>query len=300
LRPEQLSSRLQQQVTNPFFGTITSGPLATATVPFSALASRYPQYTSLALQFPSGSLSIYHSFQLKTEKRLNHGLTLLLSYTAQKLIDDNSINAVVGSNASPQNIFNRRGERSVSANDVSQILSLSYVYQLPFGKGRHFGANWNRLLNSIAGGWQVNGISAFQKGQPLALTTQNTSGAGGAALRPNNNGQSARLDTPIESRLNKYFNTSVFTQPAPFTFGNTGRVLPDVRTPGIRNFDFSLFKTFALVERASLQIRAETFNLTNSPQFGRPNSNLNAAQFGMISNQANSPRQLQFGMKLLF
>ena len=300
LRPEQLSNRLQQATPNPFFGLITSGPLATATVPFGSLASAFPQYTSVAAQFPSGSTSVYHSFQVKVEKRYSAGLSLLLSYTAGKLIDDNSIIAVVGSNASPQNIYDRRGERSVSADDVSQVLSLSYVYELPFGRGRRFGTGWKRLTNSLLGGWQINGITAFQTGLPLAITAQNNSGAGNAAERPNNKGQSAKLDGAVETRLNKYFDTSVFSAPAPFTFGNTGRVLPDVRTPGPRNFDCSLFKNFAIHERLSAQFRAEAFNVRNSPQFGRPNSNQNNNQFGVISSQANSPRQLQFGLKLLF
>jgi len=300
LRAEQLSNQLQQQVRNPFFGLITNGTLAAATVPNSALASQFPQYMSLSAQNPSGSKSIYHSFQLKTEKRFGAGLSLLASYTAQKLLDDNSITAVVGNNAATQNIYDRRSEWSVSANDVSQILTISSVYQLPFGKGRKFGGSWNRFANAFGGGWQVNGIAALQTGQPLAITTQNTSGAGNASLRPNNTGHSAKLDGPVVDRLNRYFDKSVFTQPAPFTFGNTGRVLPDVRTPGAKNLNFSLFKSFAVVERFSLQFRAEAFNLFNTPQFGRPNSNMNNAQFGVISATANDPRQLQFGLKLLF
>ncbi|MBI3683676.1 MAG: hypothetical protein HY235_25150 [Acidobacteria bacterium] len=234
------------------------------------------------------------------EKRFRAGLSFLLAYTGQKLIDDNSITAVVGTNAAPQNIYDRRAERSVSANDVSQVFSLSYVYELPFGKGKRFGGGWNRLTDSVLGRWQVNGITLFQTGQPLAIAAQNTSGAGNAGPRPNNNGHSAKLEGPVESRLSRYFNTTVFTAPLPFTFGNTGRVLPDAGTPGVKNFDFSLFKGFRLVEKVSLQLRAEAFNLANTPQFARPNSNMNNAQFGVISSQANSPRQLQFGLKVLF
>jgi hypothetical protein len=171
---------------------------------------------------------------------------------------------------------------------------------LPFGKGRRFGGNWNRLTDSMLGGWQINGISTFSTGLPVAVTTQNTSRAGNGALRPNNNGKSAELSGPVKDRLNRYFDTTVFSPPAPFTFGNTGRVLPDVRIPGTKSFDFSLFKNFPVVERMSLQLRAEAFNLMNTPRFGRPNSSLNAVQFGLITAQANSPRQLQFGLKLLF
>src|SRR5204863_2799659 len=140
------------------------------------------------------------------------------------------------------------------------ILSIGYVYELPFGRGKHFGGGWNRLLDAMLGQWQANGISWFATGLPLAIAAQNTSQAGNAGPRPNNIGKSAKLDGPIESRLRKYFDTSVFTVPAPFTFGNTGRVLPDVRTPGARNFSFSIFKSFRLVEKLSLQFRAEAFN----------------------------------------
>jgi hypothetical protein len=300
LRPEQLSSQLQQSVKNPFYGVITTGTLSTPTIPQSFLAVQYPEYTAAGIAFPTGANSIYHSFQMKTEKRFSSGFNAQASYTFGKLIDDNSINAVVGASAAIQNQYNMRGERSVSANDISQVLSISSVYELPFGKARRFGASWNRGVDAILGGWQMNGIATFGTGLPVALTTQNTSGAGNASERPNNNGQSALLQGPVESRLNRYFNTSVFSQPAPFTFGNTGRTLPDVRIPGQHNLDFSLFKTFRLVERLSLQFRAEAFNFTNSVQFGRPASGLNSNTFGQITTQANSPRQLQFALKLLF
>jgi hypothetical protein len=121
----------------------------------------------------------------------------------------------------------------------------------------------------------------------------------GGGSRPNNNGHSANL--PADQRtLNRWFDTSVFSQPDPFTFGNTGRLLPDVREPGISNFDFSTQKNFALTERIRLQFRGELFNIFNTPQFGRPGTTFGNPQFGVISSQANSLRQIQFGLKLLF
>jgi hypothetical protein len=93
----------------------------------------------------------------------------------------------------------------------------------------------------------------------------------------------------------------VFSQPAAFTFGNTGRTLPDVRGPGTRNLDFSLFKNFRIVaEKVSLQFRAEAFNLFNTPIFGFPNQGQNSPTFGQITTQANTPRQLQMALKLVF
>jgi len=133
------------------------------------------------------------------------------------------------------------------------------------------------------------------------VTAQNTcTNCGINTLRPNNNGQSAHLEGPVSQRLNKYFNTPVFSQPAAFTLGNVGRTLPDVRGPSSENIDFSLFKMFRPVERVTVQFRAEAFNILNQVVFGMPNTSINSNQFGVISSQANSPRSIQFGLKVLF
>jgi hypothetical protein len=296
----KLGSQLQNQVKNPFFGIITSGPLATATVPQSFLLRAFPQFTTVNPLYWTGASSIYHALQIKIEKRFSHGLNLLVSYTDAKLIDDFSIISNLGRNANIQDIYNRHADRSISANDIAQRFVASAVYVLPFGRGRHFGAGMNRVMDAFLGGWQTNAILTFQGGDPLALTTTNSSNAGNNVLRPNSTGQSAKLQGDVESRLNKYLNTSVFTQPAPFTFGNASRTLPDVRGPGTRNLDLSLFKNFALVERMSLQFRAEAFNISNTPSFSDPNQNFNAVAFGQITGTSNAARQVQFGLKLLF
>ena len=300
-----LGSSVLQEVANPFYGLITTGPLASAKIPEYYLLRAFPQFTSVGLLYPQGSDSVYHALQLKVEKRLAHGLNFLLSYAAQKLIDDNSINENLGHNAGSQDYWCRKCDRSVSANDVSQRFVYSAVYQLPFGRGRKFGSGWSPFVDAVLGGWQTNGIMTFQTGFPLNVgngvnTTLGSASAGGQSLRPNNNGQSANLAGPIEGRLNKYFNTSVFSPATPFTFGTTGRTLPDVRGPGIRNLDFSIFKNFRIHERLTAEFRGEAFNLSNTVQFGMPNTTLNSNQFGVISSQANAPRQVQVGLKLLW
>ena len=103
----------------------------------------------------------------------------------------------------------------------------------------------------------------------------------------------------MEDRLNKYFDTSVFSQPAAYTFGNAGRVLPDVRGPGVRN-GTSRCSSFRFRKMLTAQFRGEAFNATNTVQFNNPNITRNSNQFGILSNQANSPRQMQVGLKLLF
>ncbi|HWD00557.1 MAG TPA: TonB-dependent receptor, partial [Candidatus Sulfopaludibacter sp.] len=286
-----LGSKLQQSVPNPFYGIITTGPEAAATIPLSYLLSPFPQFTGVQINYPTGGYTIYHAFQLKVEKRFSHGLSALVSYTDQKLIDDYSIISNVGNNTGGiQNIYNGKGERSISSNDISQRLVISGVFELPIGRGKSFGKNWSRPLDAVIGGWQVNGIASYQTGFPVSVTTQNTcTNCGNNVLRPNNNGQSAELSGPISARLNRYFDTTVFSQPAPFTFGNTARTLPDVRGPGQQDIDLSLFKNFQPLERLTVQFRAEAFNLLNQVVFGMPNATLSNAAFGTITGVANSP-----------
>ena len=152
----------------------------------------------------------------------------------------------------------------------------------------------------MVGGWQLNGIFTVQGGFPLGLTTaSNQTNSFGGGSRPNNNGQSAALSGAPRTRVDRWFNTSVFSQPANFTFGNTGRTLPDVRTPGLSNLDFSITKFTNITERITHQFRAEFFNAFNHPSFGSPGSALGNANFGVISSALDA-RIIQLGMKVLF
>jgi hypothetical protein len=301
LRPDQLGAQLNQTVSNPFSGVITVGTLASSTVRAGALQTAFPQYSSVQVQYPTEASSSYHALLLKAEKRYANGLNFLVSYTFSKLIDDGSgVASFLEPATGHQNGYNRRADRAVSDQDVPQRLVVSFTYALPFGRGRMLGSNWSPVLNSILGGWQATGILTLQSGIPLGITTTDTSQSGSGYLRPNNNGQSAALSGSDESRLSRYFNTSVFSQPAPFTFGNTGRNLPDVRGPGERNIDFAVYKDLAIKEAAHLQIRGEAFNLTNHPWFSNPDTNFQSQTFGAITSQFNQPRQIQISLRLAF
>ena len=296
----QMGSALLERVPNPFAGVINIGALSRGTVPRSFLLRQYPQYTRLGKMFASGADSTYHSFQLKVQKRFSDGLSLLVAYTNAKLIDTWSGIFAAGTGSNTQNIYDRKADRSISGNDISQRFVLSYVYDLPFGRGRAVGADWNGVADAVLGGWQLNGIITLSTGFPLRPTAANTARAGNGYLRPDNNGQSAKLSGPVVDRLDRYFDTSVFSQPEPFTFGNTGRFLPDVRRPSTTNWDFSIFKNFSMTEKLGLQVRGEFFNVTNTPVFGSPNTAVNNRNFGRITSQANAPRQIQLGLKLLW
>ena len=296
----KLGPALLEPVANPFFGLIKIGALSGRTIPRGFLLRTYPQFVRVGKMFASGAGSTYQSFQLKAQKRFSHGLSFMLAYTNSKLIDTWTGIFSAGPGSSTQNVYDLRNDRSVSGNDISQRLVLSYVYDLPFGRGQRFGGAWNRPADVLLGGWHLNGIVSLNTGYPLGLSAANTAQAGNDYLRPNNNGQSARKSGPVVDRLEGYFNTSVFSQPEPFIFGNTGRYLPDVRDPGTKSWDFALFKHFDLTEYLRLQFRAEFFNFTNTPVFGAPNVAINNNNFGRITSQANAPRQIQLGLKLLW
>lgn len=305
-------TQLQANVANPFYGTITTGTLAAQQIPRSYLLAPYPQYTAIQASYVTGGFANYDSVQVKVVKRASHGLSLLVAFTGQKLFDDYSILSNVGNQAGGiQDIYNPAGDRSVSSNDISHKLVMSGVYELPFGRGKKFGANWNRLVDTVLGGWQANGIYTLQSGFPLAVTTQDTSHAGGNVLRPNVvSGVNARTSGPISQRLGttghnaggKYINAAAFAQPAAFTFGNAPRTISNLRAPGYQNTDFSIFKNFQPVDWLKVQFRAESYNALNQETFGSPNTTLSSPQFGQITGTyANAnPRQLQFALKLLY
>ncbi len=302
LPPDALryGSTLQDLRPNPFFGIITNpGALRAATVRRGQLLRPYPHFDALTVFNPTGAASTYHGGSLRAERRFASGVGFLASYTFSKNISDAP--ATVGPGVAHQDAYNRRADRSVAEEDIPHRLVASASWELPIGRGRRLGTNWNSLANAVFGGWQMNAILIRQSGPPLAMTVSpNNSGALGGRQRPNSRGFSARKSGDVQSRLDAFFDVTAFTAPEPFTYGNSGRNLSDVRGPGLVNLDFSLFKTFALGERARLQFRAEAFNASNTPVFALPNQTLGNLAFGSISSQQNDPRQVQLALKLNF
>lgn len=302
LRPEVLTqgTALQQLVDNPFFGVITApSVLRNPRVTRAQLSRPYPHFLGLTVFNPAAAASTYHGFSLRAERRFAKGLGFIANWTTSKNISDAP--ATVGPGVGHQNVYDRRADRSLVEEDLSQRFVASLNYELPFGRGKTFGDSWSRLTDLLLGGWQVNGIFTKQVGFPLAIASSpNTLNAQGGRQRPNSTGMSAATSGRVQDRLTNFLNPAAFSAPAPFTYGNVSRTLPDVRGPGLTNLDFSLFKTFALTEKVNLQFRAEAFNLSNSPMFGLPNQSFGVAAFGAITGTANNPRQLQFALRLFF
>jgi hypothetical protein len=304
-----LGSQLKNLVPNPFYGTIQFGTLSQPTVQLGQLLLPFPQYTSLS--DPGGYVgdSTYHSLQVKAEKRFKSGGTALASYTFSKVLANvetltSWLETQAGGVSGVQNIYNFSAEKSLSNFDSRQRLVLSYVYDLPFGNGKRFLSSVHGVADKLVTGWGINGVSTFQKGFPLGLTASpNTTGLN-TGLRPNVTPGCSKLTSgSSQSRLAQWFNTSCFTVPTAYTFGNESRTDPDIRGPGINNFDFALFKRTAISERFNLEFRAEAFNIFNRVWFGPPNTVATTAAnntFGQITTQLNQPRLLQLALRLRY
>ncbi len=164
-----------------------------------------------------------------------------------------------------QDYYNRRNERAVADFDTPNYLTTSVNWGLPFGKGKPF-FNHSAMADALVGGWQLNGIANYHSGAPLGLTvSSNTADNFGTSLRPNYIGGTVTTPGSVESKLNDYFNVSAFGAPAPYTLGNTGRLLPYLRGPSAFGLDISIFKDIPIRERLHAEFRAEAFNILNHP-----------------------------------
>ncbi len=306
LSPAQIAA-LTANVANPFFGIITdpTSSLSGKTVSASQLLRPYPQFTGLGGNDPPWANSIYHAFQLRAEKRLSRGLQFLVTYTNSKSIDDASVSGGnvtwLGGSVNFQDPNRRDLERAISQFDISQVFQFSYVYQLPWGRGKRWGSTWNPWLDTVLGGWQTNGIWRFDTGQPIAL------GLSGPTNIPTYGDQRPNLIGPLTRSNGPNFRDQYFASPEnaklppQFTVGTAPRVLPNVRIPGTRTAALSLFKEIPLGrlrEGTRLEYRIEAFNALNHPQFKGPNTTVNTSSFGRVTEQANSPRELQMALKL--
>lgn len=182
--------------------------------------------------------------QVRIEKRFSHGATLLLSHTGSKSLDDNSVGFAgnYGTNGVYQDasIPLREDSYSLSTFDISRNLVISGVYAFSFGRGKRFGSSWNHLVDTLFGGYQVNGILSAHNGNLLAFSANNVANILNPGERPNSSGEDARIDGRVEDKLNGYFKTSTFSQPAIYTFGNMSRTSGYLRSPGFVTWIFNL------------------------------------------------------------
>ncbi|MBI1356178.1 MAG: hypothetical protein GC160_17695 [Acidobacteria bacterium] len=237
----------------------------------------------------------YNSLTVKAEKRLTKGFTFLSSFTWSHNIDYGDENLFQGDTGQERYTYNQSIERGNASLDRRLAYVLSTVYELPFGKGKSY-LNGNGVGRWILGDWQIGGILSLLRGTPDSHTfNADTTGVGGA----NRGDVVSNPNLPASERtIDRWFNTSFVTAGQPFQLDNAGRNL--IVGPPTQNFDFSLSRRFFLpFEGHSLQFRFESFNFTNHPNFGRPNTAVGSANAGVITS-ASEPRRIQFGLKYIF
>jgi hypothetical protein len=259
-----------------------------AGLPFFQLFGRTAQVSLRA----DGVNSNYNSLQVNLNKRFSNGLAFTFAYTRSKSLD-------VGSNQ-PGFTDNLDLRRQYGPSDFDQpnLISVSHLYELPFGKGKRYLSNGG-IPAHLFGGWQLNGIFRFASGTPFTPSADATT-----CNCPGNN-NFADVIAPLQYSNGigpgqPWFVTSGFAVPGLNRFGNAGR--NTIRGPRLTNYDFSVFRTFNVTERFHLEYRAEFYNLTNTPHFANPNGSVSSASFGLITSTLSGygARQIQMALRIRF
>lgn len=289
-----LGNDLRTQVPNPFYGQIAVGALARPTVARAQLLRPFPHFGSVSSQNANWASSTFHALETKVEKRYASGLSALASYTYSKLMDYGTgsfAGETLGSHAF-QNNNNLSADWATSTLDQTHRLMFNVVYELPFFK------SGNAIARKALGGWQLGAILSAFSGGPLGVTSQvNNTFSQGGGQRPNWNGQSPCVANPSPER---WLESSPFSVPAAYAFGNAPSTFNGCRSDATSQVDLTAAKNTVLLERLTLQFRAEAFNISNTARFAPPTQAFGNPQFGVVTAQGNLPRIFQFGLKLIY
>ncbi len=242
--------------------------------------------------------SIYHGLLAKVEKRFSSGFTLLGSYSYSKAIGDTCGASAQGNTTGCgfRDLRNLSIERAVDNQDIPHRFVGSGIYELPFGKGRRWAGGMPAVAEAVLGGWSLGSIVVWSSGRPYNVTVQGNPANTGdfdVVNRPNVVGDMRAG----ERTLNRDFNTAAFGPTMGYEIGNAGRNI--LRQRSFFNWDFSTLKDFRIRERVKLQFRFEAFHFTNTPRFAQAGNVMGTSAFGVISS-AETPRNLQFGMKVVW
>jgi len=239
--------------------------------------------------------SRYNALQVTVNKRASHGVTYLVAYTLSKSMEDG---CGLGASCHSSNPYNRSVDYGISDTNQTNVLSAAFTAQSPLNRSS------NKMVNTVAGGWSLNGILQLSSGLPYTVTTsgdpENIGSVSEERVNVSGNPNSGTgIHTPAE-----WFNTSAFSTQTQYTYGN--EKVNTLNSNWRRNLDLSIFRQFhvGLGEKRYFEFRAETFNIFNNVVFNVPNTDISKYSidptknaFGNVTSQLNSPRQLQMGLK---
>jgi hypothetical protein len=265
------------------------------------LLKPYPRFQNVAIYRNNSGTANYNAIEAKVEQRVRRGLAFTFAFTHSRLIDDASsvfsstvLSSPNSSSLIAADTYRPYLERDVSQGDMPNVITGSLVYELPAGRNHRFGGS--AVGNALLGGWSVNSIVTAQSGMPVTVTqaTNTNAFAGFAIQRPNLVGRPNLA--PADRTPARFFNTNAFATAPEFTLGNASR--NPVRGPAFRDWDASLIKRTPLGENTHLEIRAELFNVTNTPAFAQPSGSFGTAAFGSITSTVAEQRVAQFALRL--
>jgi hypothetical protein len=286
---------LDALVPNPFFGTIRTGDslLTAATTRASQLQKPYPQYVGVTRFRDSIGDSWYNGLTLRLERRSTSGMTYQASYTLSR--EEDTVPERFGGRGSvvidPNDLSK---SKSVAEDDRTHVFTSYLIWELPVGPGHRLASEgW---VSHVVGGWRLSAIGTLASGRPLVIggVTASNGVSSGLLAHANLNGDPAVADKTID----RWFNTTAFAQPTPFSFGTGTRTYPQVRGPKVNRLDLQLSRLQKL-RTSTVELKVEVQNALNQPQFGEPIGTMTDTNFGRIIT-GGGERRLQLGVRLGF
>jgi hypothetical protein len=241
----------------------------------------------------------FNAMTAELQKRYSNGLQFIAAYTYGHALADSGTTLSGSPGLYTISQANYNSSYTSASWDIRHNFTLGFNYDLPFGRGKQYGANMNRVVQTLLGNWQSNGILTFHTGQPYTLRANGCQAIGNGGCGPELLAGGFNDAPPGGRTPNEWFNIANFGPPAPLSLGNVG--LQTNPAPPTRTVDFSIFKDFPITERMKVEFRGETFNIANTPQFNVPDNTLGDAKFGQITGTAvGSERHIQFSLRLQF
>jgi hypothetical protein len=275
----QYGSQLTKSVPNPFYNILPPekfyGSLRTQqNVSISSLLVPYPQYTGVTQATTPDGFFRMHAMKLQARREFKSGLTFLVSYAYMR----SSLSQFFNSDDQYAGVFSLQ-----QTADPRHRLNVSGSYLLPFGKGRTYGAHLHPVIDAIVGGWAISPLARYQSGRPLQLGQMQVLG-------------DAKLSNPTPDR---WFDGTKFAQSPAYT-PRTNPWFVGLYGPRFVQIDASLSKTFPIKEKKSVELRMDTFNVTNSIMFADPNLSVTSSTFGRTTSQINLGREMQYTIRMHF